>query len=128
MILFFAQMLIFAGIKAFLAYVFWRNAGSFVEWHFFDNIQFIEYNYSLECAMAIVGMVLLASYKWKEKPLFLRGASLIILPLFVLTLFLAVITELRGYYEFYPIFAGLCVHTISNLWGISVPNVEGSNC
>ena len=62
----------------------------------------------------------LISYKWKEKPAFLKAALCIAVPLFGTTLFFGFLDELRDYYEIYPILVLLIAHSIGNLLGLKI--------
>ena len=51
-------------------------------------------------------------HRWSAKPLFLRRALWIAVPLLVLTFGLGFFDELRDYYEVYPVLVLLLAHTL----------------
>jgi len=120
-----AQVVIFVVVKLGLAAVFRDNPGSFVA------LQGTRHNLDLLGALSLpavfgwCGVALLLFYRWSEKPLFLRRALWIVVPLVGLTFFLGYLDELRDYYEAYPVVALLLLHSVSRLWGLRI-TVVGS--
>jgi len=110
-----AQLGLFAGIKTGLSLVFRDNPGSFVEVHLFDhNLALID-TYPLYGIFAWGGFALLVFYRWSEKPLFLRQALWIAVPLVVLTALFGFLNELRDYYEVYPVVVLLALHSLGRV-------------
>ncbi len=90
-----------------------------VEFHFRENFAFF-HPYSTVTAAACLVLVLLVGYRWNEQPRFLRVASLVIIPLVGLTLFLGMLDELRDYYEAFPAIVLLLFHGLACLMGTDV--------
>ncbi len=63
----------------------------------------------------IVGLLLLAGilYHWAEKPLFLRKALLLLIPLVVASLVFGFVDEMRVYYELVPIVFWLIAYSVA---------------
>lgn len=112
-----AQLGIFLLVKIILEVVFYDNPGSLVEFHFIHNILF-GYQYSLMQFLAWIFLLLLIAYKWNKKPVFLKNALWIGVPLLILTLFLGLLHEMRDYGELYPILIGLMVHSMALIVGV----------
>ncbi len=108
-----AQLAIFIIIKSAITIIFYSNPGGFMEFHLFDyNFERFYRPYSLYSLVSFIVLCILVFYKWKSKPIFLRKAALLIIPLFSLILFWGVLDEIRVYYEVYPVIALLIIHTI----------------
>jgi hypothetical protein len=116
--LLFIQLTIFAVVKVFLFVIFKNNPGTFVEFHLVDHNLGLLTGYNLSVAFAVLGLIMLIYYKWKEKPLFLRTSLWALLPLLFLTLFLGYLDELRDYYEVYPTLIILISHSIAAVMGL----------
>lgn len=106
--------------KAALGYVYQGNPGGTLEFHLIDhNIDLLK-PYDPSTALAYLVLFLLLTYRWREKPLFLRRALWIAAPLFGLTLFLGFFDELRDYYELFPIMLLLVAHSFGSIIGLDV--------
>lgn len=112
-----AQIGIFISVKIILEIVFYQNPGGLIEFHFIHNILF-GYHYYLTTFLSWIVLALLLFYKWKEKPAFLKNALWIGAPLFVLTLFLGFLYEIRDYGEVYPVLIGLTAHSVAAILNI----------
>lgn len=120
------QLAIFVSAKAALFIVFRDNPGSFVEVHFGGhNLELLQ-----ECSPGSVVawgvFALMLFYKWSGKPVFLRHALWIALPLVVSALFFGYLDELRDYYEVYPIVVLLLIHSAGGLVGFEVADLTAS--
>jgi hypothetical protein len=106
--------------KAALGYVYRGNEGGTLEFHLIDhNIDLLQ-PYDPSVGIAYLVLFLLLTYRWSEKPLFLRRALWIAAPLFGLTVFLGYFDELRDYYELFPIMLLLVAHSFGNMIGLDV--------
>lgn len=112
-----AQLFLFLFVKITLEIIFKDNSGGIVEFHFIHNLLF-GYAYTLPQFLSWVFFVLLIIYKWNEKPLFLKNALWMGLPLVILTMFLGLLHELRDYGEMYPILMTLTAHSAALILGI----------
>lgn len=121
--IFFAQIGIFVVVKCILTYVYYDNPGSVVEFHFIHNMLF-GYQYSLSMFVTWIILSLLLFYKWREKPVFLKNALWIGIPLVLLTLFLGLLHEMRDYGELYPILVALIAHSIASVLDIPCSQKE----
>ena len=111
-----AQIALFFAVKAALYMAFRDNPGSLVEFHLIDhNIDLVDYSATAVVSLALVAMTV--SYRWKEKPLFLRDSLWILPTLVLLTSLFGFLDELRDYYEAYPIVLLLVVDSISRMRG-----------
>ncbi|MBL7994268.1 hypothetical protein JNM05_02755 [bacterium] len=119
-----AQIGIFLSVKIILEIVFYQNPGGLIEFHFIHNLLF-GYHYYLTTFLSWIVLALLLFYKWKEKPIFLKNALWIGVPLFVLTLFLGFLYEIRDYGELYPILIGLHAHSAAAI--LNIPCIPKEN-
>lgn len=111
-----AQLLIFAVIRIILMVTFADNPGGALRFQADFNFRlFTMQTYTLPEYFTWIGLGLLVFYKWREKPLFLRYGSTIIVPLLGLMLLFGIITETRVFYEIYPIVLLLIFHSISRI-------------
>jgi hypothetical protein len=102
------QLLVFALIKGGLNWYFQNNPGSVVEMHL--DLQWQAF--WLSPFDALIWGVLLAlgiGYRWAEKPVVLRYALVILVPLVISHVFLGMPYEIRVYLEAYPILLLLSV-------------------
>jgi hypothetical protein len=107
-----AQILIYAAIRFGLMWIFRNNAGSDLEFHLMDQIQFYSANPSFALLLfGFVGAVMaLAAYQFSAKPKFLCDAVLTIaIPLVVLFIFFGFPFELRVFFEAHPALLLVCV-------------------
>ena len=118
--LLFIQLTIFAIIKVLLLIIFKSNPGTFVEFHLVDHNLGLLAGYDLTLAFAVLGMIMLIYYMWKEKPFFIKITLWALAPLLVLTLFLGYLDELRDYYEVYPSVIILISHSIAQILGLKI--------
>ena len=119
------QFMIFAVIKGALFIIFRHNPGGFVEFHLQFNLKHLTklanyvwfgippkgflmpfpLNIPQPIGLNVIcfaPVAFLVSYRWREKPLFLRQAMISLPILVFLTLFLGIIHELRDYYDVLP--------------------------
>lgn len=119
------QMAIFVAVRAVISFVFRNNPGTFLEFHLFDhNIRLLR-PYPLATVLSWFIVVFFVFYRWNEKPLFLRYAIWIAVPLVGMTVFFGFLDELRGYYELYPIVILLFAHTLAVI--LEIPLVDSSH-
>lgn len=111
---------------AFLQIALWIAIRAAIQFHFRENMGGhlkirIEHNlWALEnikwSAAPVVGIVIASVFAyWGKKPLFLKHALTIMIPLLVLTWFFGWIEETRDYYEAYPVVVVLCAGTVGTL-------------
>lgn len=107
--LLFALVDIFIILRISIAGAFRDNPGSFFEFHLWDhNVWYLTQGWSLSTLIVLLILLGLVSYKWKEKPRFLKvGLLCTILPLVCFALFFGFLNEWRDYYEAYPLALGL---------------------
>ncbi len=115
-----SQLVIFIFIKVILSITFFDNPGSFVEFHLLDYNKILLNGYNLLTFSSLLFLLLLVGYKWKEKPVFLKDSLWIVIPLFLLTLFLGFFDELRDYYEIYPVVVLLIGYSIAKIFGVDI--------
>jgi len=99
-----AQCLIYGAIRAWLTWAFWDNPGAPLEWHLFDHFYSPNEMAWLFAWMSLPVLCLaaaLVAYRWQDKPLFLRRAVLLIVPLAVLYLLFGFPFEFRTMLEVY---------------------------
>jgi len=93
----------FIVIRMIISAAFADNPGVKFEVHFFKhNILYLwteQYEYFRIVAFSLLGLGIF--YKWKEKPLFLRHALAVVVPLLFLTFWMGFLDEFRDYYEAY---------------------------
>ncbi len=116
------QLTIFTLIKAILFNIYRNNPGSFLEYHLFDHNIGLLKSYPVSTLFVWTAISILVIYKWKEKPLFLKRALIIIIPIFIMCLFFGIIDELRVYYEVYPIVVLLIAYSICKILNIDIDN------
>jgi len=121
------QVLIFLAVKLALFFAFQSNRGAFLEFHLLHpNLrELLVRKYSIEGLFTFFAIVLLVFRRWSEKPALLRDGLWIVLPLFLLTLFLGYLDEWRDYYEAYPLVVLLASYTVGEILGLKVDTVEG---
>jgi hypothetical protein len=110
------QALIFVLVKGILFSAFKGNPGGSLEFHLGHNLTLQPYGFA-ELGMFIAA-VLLCAWRWNEKPLFLRSAVWILLPLAGLTFWFGLLDEYRDYYEVYPVIMLLAAPAVANYLGI----------
>lgn len=115
-----AQLGIFIIAKVLLYAAFINNPGTFVEFHLVDHNLRLLTGYKLPFVVSILGMILFVFYKWNEKPLFLKHSLIPLIPLFILTLFLGYVDELRDYYEVYPVIILLTSYSIARILSVKI--------
>jgi hypothetical protein len=120
------QIMIFLVIKISLYFIFIDNPGTVAEWHLKWNIiylitpsnyfrferlgsgMFTIANFDIRWPVGInlpmfAVIIAMVAYRWPEKPLFLRKASLYLIVTFALAMTMGCINELRAYYDALPI-------------------------
>ncbi len=113
------QVVSFTVIKMLLGIIYSDNPGGLVEFHLLHNLLY-GYHFTLSVFLSWVFFCILIFFNWNEKPLFLRNALWIGVPLIILTLFLGLIHEIRDYGEMYPILFGLMAHTVGVVMKIPI--------
>ena len=106
------QCVIFTAVKSILAVIYSDNPGRFVEFHLLDNLLF-GYRFTLGEFLTWIFIFIFVVYQWADKPIFLKHAFWIGIPLIVLTLFLGLLHEMRDYGELYPILFALMAHSVA---------------
>lgn len=119
-----AQCLLFLLVRGGLAFFFRNNPGTTMEFHLLDNLIRWREPVAGSSVMAFVGGVLLLAYHWKDKPVFLRWATWMLVPLVVLTQVYGVVGEWRVFYEFVPIGVLLAVHSLGEILEVELHLIE----
>ena len=105
-----AQVLIFLVIKLVLFLQFQHNPGGEGENHWWDHMTILKEFPGLVVITTLVllgGVSFLLFYGWKQKPAFLRYASIILIPLMGLYFVYGFPFEFRVFYEAYPVMIAL---------------------
>ncbi|MBZ0270936.1 hypothetical protein K8I61_02780 [bacterium] len=112
---------VFVAVRAILSAIFRENSGAGVEFHLFDHNIFYLWtqNYGATVVVTIGVLALALFHRWKEKPVFLRHALAMAVPMLVLTAPLGFLDEFRDYYEIYP--AGFLLVTQSFCAALEIP-------
>ena len=119
-----AQIATFLSIKVVLNLVFWNSPGSFLDFHLLNHNLGLLYPYSWTGLCAGIVLVILLSWRWAEKPKFLKVGLVIALPLGVLTVLFGYLDEYRDYYEVYPIALLLAAHTMGGAMGTKLVSLR----
>lgn len=107
-----AHLAILGATRIALVRAYRDNPGVQGEFHLLDFIQHYAAPYGVEVAVAWVAVLVLMLYRWSEKPLFLRRALWILVPLFAVYFTLGFPRETRIFYEAYPIVILLVIHSV----------------
>ncbi|RCK73925.1 MAG: hypothetical protein ANABAC_2999 [Anaerolineae bacterium] len=111
------QIACYTLIRIWLFFRFQANPGSLVEVHFAEYQiilqQFPEVGL-ISLAIFLV-ILLLVFHHWKQKPLFLRHATVMFPPLLILTMAFGFPYEFRVFYEVYPVFSAMAILSIARL-------------
>jgi hypothetical protein len=120
------MLFIYVVIKGAISHAFQSNPGSFVEFHLLDhNFRLISRGWGFTALFLWLSLLVLLTYKWRQKAYFLRASFLCILsPLVGLALFMGYLDEWRGYYEAYPVALGLIVDSVFRIKSALEKNTE----
>jgi hypothetical protein len=118
------QLLIFLGVKIVLFILFINNPGALVEFHLIDHNILLFNGYTLTNFVVWLLIIFLITYRWNEKPKFLKDSMWIVLPLIILTLFLGFIDELRDYFEVYPVIVLLISFSVTRILGFDIESKD----
>jgi hypothetical protein len=113
--LFVYQIVVFALVRAAVVYAFRDNPGDTVEMHLYDHNQYVLLNPSemSKRLMLLVAAALAGTWRWNEKPLFLRQAFVVLAPaLVIMGVTVGMVDEIRAYYEIYPVIVLMAAHTL----------------
>ncbi len=112
-----AQLAIYAAIKLILHAVYAANPGRVMINTFFNhNIRMLlNPRDEFGCLTIVLLLFALAAHAWPAKPVFLRVALLVAVPIFGLTLFGGWLDEIRVYYEVYPVIMALAALSFARL-------------
>jgi len=106
------QLILYFFIKSTISLIFNSNPGSFFEFHLWDhNYWYLSNTFSFSKLSIWLIILYMTFFDFYNKPLFLRYALLLSIPLVLLSLFMGYIEEMRGYYEIYPVIFLLIAHT-----------------
>lgn len=109
-----AMIIVFIFIRQLLLALFQQNPGGGFAFPLFShNIFFLwtqDYDYTHYVSMAM--LVLAVFYRWEEKPVFLKRALFMAVPLLFLTMLMGFLDEFRDYYEVYPVVFLLIAQTL----------------
>ncbi len=115
------QLIAFTVVRAGILWAFRNNPGTSIEFHLIDhNIPYLMQPYTLFSFLSVIILAILIYYHWYEKPSFLKISSLIFFILLGTAFFFGYIEELRDYYEVYPIFVLLMIHSIARILEIEI--------
>jgi hypothetical protein len=114
------QAALFVVVKGAISIAFKNNPGSSAEFHLFNHTLLLP-SYSLGSAMSWLTFAGLIAHGWHTKPLFLRHAVSIMVPLVGLTFFLGYLDETRAYYEAFPSAFLLASHTVATIFHVLAP-------
>ncbi len=110
-----AQIVVFVVVRGLISHHFMANPGGTVEIHLRHNLSLSPYSISQFVALLAVGSAV--ALRWREKPVFLRRALFIGVPLLALTFVFGFLDEYRDYYEVYPIVLLLVAHVLAPMFG-----------
>ena len=117
----FGQLVVFSIIRMGLIYIFKDNRGRILEFHLLEN-----FGKRLIVPLILGALIYLGiTFKWKEKPKFLKDGLWILIPLVLMGLFFGFFDELRGYYEVYPVIFCLVTHSIAKLLNVNLSVKNG---
>ena len=112
-----SQFSVFLLTRVAFSWVFRNNPGSMLEFHLLDhNVEQLSRPFSPIILLCLL-IIIFITYKWSEKPTFLKVALCIAAPLLLTTLFFGFLDELRDYYELYPILVLLIAHSVARIFG-----------
>ncbi len=129
-----AQAFIFIAIRAPLLWLFKDNPGNAVEVFLPVQLYVLSQIFAfsaiglLALLFVICGLALLALmlYRWNEKPLFLRQAAMVVVPLLVISyLLFGLPFEIRVFYEAYPVVFPLCVAPVFSRLALEMQAIRG---
>ncbi|MEI6222215.1 MAG: hypothetical protein WCP97_05620 [bacterium] len=98
------QIIFFVGIRTTIYFLFQKNLGTPLEFHFYDHtLPIVEHLFILHWNTVIFLLIfLLIIYRWKAKSKFVRLGLWTLVPLVICSLFFGYVDEWRDYYEVYP--------------------------
>ncbi|MBU0679244.1 MAG: hypothetical protein KJ626_14170 [Verrucomicrobia bacterium] len=111
------QGLIFIGIQVLVLVLFRDNPGGHTENYLLPHLRQLLRAYSFSKAFTTVAVLLLVFNRWGEKPLVLRYASLMFIPLYVLFVPYGYMGEIRVFYEVFPVVLLLAAQSVAHLLG-----------
>jgi len=117
------QIGIYVIVQSAIVHAFGRNRGTPTEFHLFDiNAgllrEWIRHHYSLEQLVTAIILLIAIFYRWETKPLLLRCALVIAVPLFCLGIFFGVLDEWRAFTDLYSPMLMLILGSIGALFGV----------
>jgi len=116
---------IFTVIWLGIEWIFRANPGSATEFHFQDHFTIArQFPFlMLIVALILIGIAALVVKGWRHKPLFLRWALILLLPMAGLYVFYGFPLEFRAMYEVYPIIFALALPSVArNVHALEVVN------
>lgn len=98
-------------VKSWLFFRYQTNSGESVEIHLAEYQMVLQQHPWVGIASLTLFLIilLLVFYRWRQKPLFLRHATVMFPPLLVLTIPFGFPYEFRVFYEIYPVFSSLVI-------------------
>lgn len=111
------QIASYALVKSWLFFRYQTNPGEPVEIHLAEYQMVLQQHPWVGIISLIIFLMilLLVFHRWKQKPLFLRHATVMLLPLLVLTIPFGFPYEFRVFYEIYPVLGSLVILSIAGL-------------
>jgi len=114
------QIVLITAIKCGLAVMCWNNPGDSVEIHLWYNMQKYLVPCDIKCMICNVVVFVSIFYRFTTKHLYLRCASIIMIPLLFFYFVSGMRGEIRVFYEAYPVLLLLGFHTLADLVGCEV--------
>lgn len=108
------QVAVYALVKGWLFFEFRNNPGELVEIHLTEYQMVFQKQpwVGIISLFILATLLLLVFCNWKRKPLFLRHALVMVLPLLALIVPFGFPYEFRVFYEVYPVFSLLVILNI----------------
>ena len=123
-----AQIVIYAGIKVTLTYLYMNNSGFFLEYNLSRVLRLDVFEQAGHYKIVILTMFFfLFTYRWPDKPLFLKRALWIFPLIYVGYFFYGNGGEYRVFFDIKPIMVLLATHTLISAAGFAkIPLFNGS--
>jgi hypothetical protein len=113
------HVVIFIGLRALIAHVFAGNPGTAAKFQVYVNLEVAsQAGFYVKTFVPLLPLGFLVAHRWREKPVFLRRAFLVLgAPMVALCLLFGSLGEMRTYYELWPLAFLLTVHTVAQAFG-----------
>ena len=114
-----AQGVIFAMVLSGLHLAFANRPGNFLKLRLFTHNVEVLTTWSPR-VLAWIGLTFLIAWRWSDKPLFLRHALWVLVPLVILALLFGYVDERRDYYEALAVILLMVTHAIAGAFGLDL--------